>query len=445
VSPQVRQLCVGPPALTDPLTGLATRAHFVDRVDHAVRRWRRDGPAIAVLFAGLDDFKLVNDALGYAAADELLRAVSERFGPLLSPQDTLARVGADEYAFLLGDPTRDPAALADRILDAMRTAFVIAGRPIHLGVSLGLATTDAGDLPTDAATLIARADVAMGAAKRAGKNRLCIHDSGMNLPDKDHLRMRERVSDAVTDRQICLHYQPIVDSRTGRLHGLEALARWTDGSGTVTPPVRFLPIVETLGLQWELGEQLLELAVMQAARWSRLRGDSSLHVGVNLFPAQLADPRLPTLVDQLLSRYGVAPGQLVLEITEGAMLADVAAAVDVARRLDRAGVLLSLDDFGVGYSSLRHLQGFPLSSLKIDRGFIETLGRPKSDQFVEALIRMCHDLGHRVVAEGVEEVGQLARLQDFGCDFVQGYLLGRPQPPTDIDVTALAVVSVPIR
>jgi diguanylate cyclase (GGDEF)-like protein len=397
------------------------------------------------LFAGLDDFKLVNDALGYAAADELLRAVGERFGSLLSAMDTLARVGSDEYAFLLGDPTHDPRGFADRVLDSMRTAFVIAGRPIQLGVSLGLAAADGDDRATDATALIARADVAMGAAKRAGKNRLSAHDPSMSLPGADHFHLRERVSRAVADRQICLHYQPIVDSRTGRLHGLEALARWTDNDGIVTPPTRFLPVVEALGLQWELGEHLLELAVMQVAQWSRLRGDSSLHVGVNLFPAQLADPRLPTLVDQLLSRYDVAPRQLVLEITEGAMLADVEAAVDVARRLDRAGVLLSLDDFGVGYSSLRHLQGFPLSSLKIDKGFIETLGRPKSDQFVEALIRMCHDLGHRVVAEGVEEASQLARLQEFGCDFVQGYLLGRPQPPPDIDVTALAVVGVPTR
>ncbi len=414
-------------AFHDGLTGLANRALFQDRVAHALDLHRRDMRGLAVLFCDLDDFKLVNDTLGHAGGDELLVRVAERIRGTLRAGDTLARIGGDEFAVLIEDGG-DPWLVARQIIEVTHASYAVGGRQVAVQTSIGVTI-----VAVDAATptpdeLLVQADTAMYAAKRTGKGCFRAFEPGMELTEVADEALRRRLSSAISDRRISLDYQPITDLATGTLVGFEALARWRVGDAAIAPDV-FIPGAERTGLIADLTELVLDQAGGQIAAWDRAGSRTDFSVAVNVSPQQVVDRAFPDQVLAILARHGVSPTRLVLEITESALLTDLDAARHVTSRLNASGIRLSLDDFGVGYSSLTHLSRIPLQSLKIDRAFIDRLGRDEGQsRFTNALLRFGGDLGLDVIAEGVEHLEQLDHLQELGCQLVQGYLLGRPAP-----------------
>jgi diguanylate cyclase (GGDEF)-like protein len=424
-------------AFHDALTGLANRALFRDRVAHALELHRRDLRGLAVLFCDLDDFKLVNDTLGHRAGDELLVRVAERLRGALRGGDTLARLGGDEFAVLLEDGG-DPWAVARQVIEVMQSSYTVDGRKLRVQGSLGLAVVE-GAMPTpDADVLMAQADTAMYAAKRAGKGCFRVFAPGMELDEVADEGLRRRLAAAIKEGAITLHYQPITDLKSGTVQAFEALARWHEGGAQVPPDV-FIPAAERMGLIGELTAHVLDLACAQVAAWDRAGARDDFTVAVNVSPHLIVQRSFPDQVLATLDRHRVAPSRLVIEITESGLLVDFRAAKDVTRRLNALGIRLSLDDFGVGYSSLTHLSQIPLQSLKIDQLFVAGLGRDAGQtHFTEALLHFAADLGLEVIAEGIERAEQLRLLRDLGCDMGQGFLLGRAAPAASWTLQLLA-------
>jgi len=330
-----------------------------------------------VLFLDLDDFKIVNDTLGHAVGDELLVRVAERVCGSVRPGDTVARLGGDEFALLLEDGA-DPFAVASRITGAFATPFDLGVQQVEVNVSVGVVERGTGDTPASADQLLARADTAMYAAKRSGKGRIVGHTPGMSLVELEDQRLGGVLRKAIAHGHITLAYQPIVELRTGRTVAFEALARWTH-QGSDIPPVAFIPAATRAGLLAELTDALLAQACAQLASWTTAwatmcqDGAQPLAVHVNIAPSQLADSDFAQAVTTLIAGYGLVPGQLVLEITESGLIADIATAQTTLARLRRAGVAISLDDFGVGNSSLSRLNDIELDSVKIDRTFVDRI------------------------------------------------------------------------
>ncbi|SEM15859.1 diguanylate cyclase (GGDEF) domain-containing protein [Blastococcus sp. DSM 46786] len=426
-------------ALHDQLTGLPNRAMFLDRLQHAVDLHLRDHRPVAVLLFDLDDFKAVNDRLGHAAGDDLLVRVGDRVLGALRAGDTLARLSGDEFAVLLEDGG-DPLVTGRRILASMHEPFVIAqgGAQLTAAVSMGVADLAAQDEPVAAETLLSHADIAMYSAKGAGKHRVVRYDPVMTLPAARDLALRDPLRRAVSTGGIDVVYQPIIDLRSGAPVAFEALARWRH-DGEDIPPDVFVPMAARADLLPELTAHVLEVAAAQLARWSVEVGHRSLRASVNIPPAMIADPSFPDAVAGVISRHALAPGQLVLEITEDSLLADLPVARAVAARLRGLGAGLALDDFGTGYSSLVHLRQIPLQYLKIDRGFTGDLDtNPDTERFMRALLALGADLGLHVVVEGVERPEQADVLRQLGCRYAQGFLFARPGPaPTGLPTADL--------
>ncbi len=411
-------------AFHDALTGLANRALFQDRVAHALDLHRRDLRSLAVLFCDLDDFKLVNDTLGHHAGDELLVRVAERLRGALRAGDTLARLGGDEFAVLIEDGG-DPWAVAAQVIEIMHSPYTVDGRRLEVRGSVGLTVVEGDMLTPSPDVLLAQADTAMYAAKRAGKGCFRAFEPGMELEEVADDGLRRRLTAAIQQGAISLRYQPIAELDTGRVTGFEALARWQE-AGTGIPPDVFIPAAERMGLIAELTALVLDQACAQLAAWDRAGARTDITVAVNVSPQVIVDRGFPERVLAVLARHRVAPDRLVVEITESGLLSDFRAAKEVTSRLNAAGIKLSLDDFGVGYSSLTHLSQIPLQSLKIDRLFIAGLGRDEGQtRFTEALLRFAADLGLEVIAEGIERLEQLVLLRELGCAGGQGFLLGR--------------------
>ena len=419
-------------AFHDLLTGLANRALFSDRVHHALELHRRDSRPLAVLFCDLDDFKMVNDTLGHGAGDELLKQVAVRLRELLRPGDTVARLGGDEFAVLL-EHGNGAAAVAERLVDCFSQPVDVADLSLTVRASIGLAELGPTDLTPTADELLAHADIAMYAAKRAGKGRLARWHAGMTPPNADDLRLRQPLTAAVTDRRIEFAYQPIVRLADGSVLGYEALARWSV-AGQPISPARFIPVAQRAGLLGQLTEQVLDDATAQLSQWSRRLGHDRLRIGVNVPAMLMTDPALPALVARVVDRNRLQPAQLVIEITEDALVEDFEAARRVALLLRDVGARLCIDDFGKGYSSLVRLQQIPLQSLKIDKSFIQDIDRePEAERFAAALIALAGDLGLDVVAEGIERAPQAALLRRLGSTFGQGFLFARPKFAGQID------------
>ncbi len=411
-------------AFHDGLTGLANRALFRDRLEHALQLHARDLRPVSVVFLDLDDFKVINDTLGHAAGDELLVRVADRLTGAVRSGDTVARLGGDEFAVLLEDGG-DPLQIGAKIVDGLRTPFTVRGNALEVHASVGVCALDADDTPVAADELLARSDTAMYSAKRSGKDRIVAYSVGMSLDELQDQELRQALRTAIEDQRVRLAYQPIIELESGRVVGLEALARWLH-EGADVPPDVFIPLAERSGLMPALTADLLAEACRRLAEWTAGRHES-LAVHVNVAPSQVIAPGFVAIVGELVTRHRLLPGQLVLEITESGIFADLDAAKRTVTQLRLLGVGVSLDDFGVGYSSLAQLNSMPLDSVKIDRSFLAAIDTDaRQATFLRAVLRLAADIGLQVVAEGVERPSQVRQLRALGCEYAQGFLLGRP-------------------
>ncbi|MEI8161532.1 MAG: EAL domain-containing protein [Betaproteobacteria bacterium] len=411
----------------DPLTGLPNRLMFMERLRASLARAARHGHRLAVLFIDLDRFKHVNDTLGHFTGDQLLIAVTARLKTSVRQGDTLARLGGDEFVCILEEINNSGAAgvAAEKLLALFREPFVINGNDLFLSASIGLSFSP--DDGSDVETLVRNADIAMYQAKASGRNRSQFYSSEMSLAAEERMRIESNLRRAIAAGEIEVHFQPKVDSRSNRLIGAEALARWTCPVLGVVPPVRFIPVAEETGLIVALGDQVLEKTCRQLSRWRR-EGFDIPCVSVNLSVKQLERAGFSDRVQALLQEYELPPSVLELEITESVIMAvdDAFAVLDSIRQL---GVGLSIDDFGTGYSSLAYLKRLPIQVLKIDRAFVIGIGESPGDEaIIRTIVALAESLGLKTVAEGVEDQAQVDFLKAEGCCTIQGYRYGRPLP-----------------
>ncbi|MEZ5179512.1 MAG: EAL domain-containing protein [Acidimicrobiales bacterium] len=415
-------------AFHDPLTGLANRRLFSDRVDHALSRARRTGERTGVLFIDLDDFKVVNDSLGHAAGDRLLAAVGARLTRCVRPGDTVARLGGDEFGVLLEDleGSAQATAVANRVLAALDVPFPVAGRQVFTRASIGMAVPSESEHP-DGAQLLADADVALYAAKAAGKSTYRRFETEMRLSAVARLELGQDLRRAIQSHEFVCNYQPIVDLVTGRIVAIEALVRWDHPNRGLLEPAAFIEMAEETGAIGQIGRHVLEVATAQAAGW-RTDGATpmDLELHVNLSGRQLESPDLVDEVRLALARTGFPGSLLVLEITESVAVEVADQHIDRLLALQDLGIRLAIDDFGTGYSSLNYLRTLPVDVLKIDRAFAKTLGDQTDQVLLEAIVKLGHSLGIEVIAEGIERDEQAAALRRMGCRLAQGYLFFRP-------------------
>jgi diguanylate cyclase (GGDEF)-like protein len=417
--------------LHDDLTKLPNRTLFRDRLERALARSVRRRQSCAVLAIDVDRFKLVGEGLGPTAADRLLREVGARLDASLRPEDTVARTGGDEFMILLEavGSVADATAVSDRVTAAVSPPFHVDGQELFLTTSIGIALGRGGrDRPED---VLQNADVAVHRAKEAGRARCEVFRQEMNPHPMERLGLETDLRRAVDRMEFLLEYQPCVDLSSGRIVSVEALVRWSHPERGILEPLEFVPVAEETGLVLPLGRWILDHACKQASGWS----DSGPRLCVNVSARQLAQPRL-RLADEVssaLGRAGLGADRLCLEITERAVMQDVDAAIVAMRDLDAVGVHLALDDFGTGYSSLARLRGFPLDVVKIDGSFVAGMDEPEGEAIVRALIQVCHALGARVQAEGVERPEQARTLKGMGCDLGQGTCFSPPLPGDEID------------
>jgi diguanylate cyclase (GGDEF)-like protein len=429
-------------ANTDSLSGLANRAAFRTRLEATIRQPNRRAGHQAVLFVDLDDFKDVNDTLGHAAGDELLRVVADRLLVAVRPGDLVARLGGDEFAVLLDGLPEPQLALtvAGRVVAALAEPIQIGVHSTHVGASVGLAVRHEHSTLEG---LMREADVAMYAAKAKGKNRVEAYDAGLDDVAIARQGLKADVGTAAARGELVLDYQPIVDLDTGRFVGLEALVRWQHPSRGLLPPSEFIELAEETGAIVDIGAFVLEKAARQVQSWRRRYGQPDLWLSVNVSVRQLDLPGFAEVVEEILGRTGLLPSNLILEITE-TVLADPhgsAAAVLAAVRV--SGVRVALDDFGTGYSSIGYLRQLPVDVLKIDRSFLaDTYAGSPGDALLKAIVAMAATLGLEVIPEGIEEFDQLARLRAMGCVIGQGFLMSRPVGADIID--ALLATPVPL-
>jgi diguanylate cyclase (GGDEF)-like protein/PAS domain S-box-containing protein len=425
-------------AFHDSLTGLANRALFADRLQHAISRTERAPTAIAVLFVDLDDFKTVNDSMGHSEGDQLLIAVAGRLRTGLRAGDTIARMGGDEFAVLIEDPVdgETPVDVGRRLLAQLEAPFVHGGKELFVRASIGIATTRSRDYTAD--EVLRNADVAMYTAKSNGKNRVEVFEPGMHAAALNRLALKGDLERALERGEFTLVYQPIVRLGGGRLSGVEALLRWQHRERGTVGPAEFIPVAEETGLILPLGRWVLEQACAQAASWNRMSAQP-ITMSVNVSARQLQQPAFAAEVAAVLAATGLAPGLLTLELTESVLMQDAEAATAILVDLKRLGVRLAIDDFGTGYSSLNYLRRFPIDELKIDRSFVSSLDDgPTQSAVVLSILRLSETLNLETVAEGIEEPSQLALLRELGANLGQGYLFARPM---DTDAMAALIAA----
>jgi diguanylate cyclase (GGDEF)-like protein/PAS domain S-box-containing protein len=421
-------------AIHDALTGLPNRALFVERLATALARAEHHDHRVGVIFLDLDRFKLVNDSLGHATGDRLLKVVADRLCHAIRSGDTVARFGGDEFVVLC-DEVADEAAVrevAERVAAEVARPVALSGAEVFVTGSLGVVLSGR---PADSPDALVRdADAAMYLAKDHGRARIEVFDERAHVRALDHVRMGGDLHRAIDRGELRVHYQPVVDLETGRVRGFEALVRWMHPTRGLLLPAAFIPLAEETGLIVPIGSWVLEEACRQTVEWQRRRHDEApLSINVNLAPRQLAEPSFPDELHRILTSTGIDPDAVWLELTEGALMEDVANVRRELETLRGRGVHLAVDDFGTGYSSLAHLKRFPVEALKVDHTFVDGLGNePEDTSIVTAVINLAHSLGMAAVAEGLETRQQLAELRTMGCDFAQGYLFGAPRSPDEI-------------
>jgi diguanylate cyclase (GGDEF)-like protein len=412
-------------ALHDALTGLPNRALVLDRAEQMLARVERQPGSVAgALFIDVDGFKHVNDKLGHAAGDQLLKIVGERLQSVVREQDTVGRLGGDEFVVLVESTTREgPLDLPDRLIAALRQPIELddGTRTLSFTASIGIAV---GKYATPDA-LLRDADLALYAAKAAGKDRYALFDASMNADIDGRLELEGDLGDALREEQLFVHYQPIVELSSQKVTGVEALVRWRHPARGVVGPDDFIPVSEESGLILQIGRWVLAEACRQAARWHAQGHPICMFVNVSAH--QIALEGFAEDVRRALESSGVDPSLVALEVTETTLMRDVAAASERLEEIRRLGVHVAIDDFGTGYASLSHLQRMPVDILKIDRSFVTALGQQdQGRELLEAIVGVGHALSLDIVAEGVETERQLATLQEMGCRWAQGSLIGRP-------------------
>jgi diguanylate cyclase (GGDEF)-like protein/PAS domain S-box-containing protein len=419
-------------AFHDPVTNLANRALFSDRVEHALMRSQRGFPDIAVVFIDLDDFKTVNDSLGHAAGDQVLQEVARRLRIAVRPTDTVARFGGDEFAVLL-ESVNDSSQAADaaaRILHALEIPYEIDGKQVFPRASIGICLVDREDTVPEAAELLRNADVAMYMAKRDSKGSYRVFEPAMHERVVERLELRAELQRAIEDDQLELHYQPVVRLTGHEILGVEALLRWQHPTRGTIPPNQFIPLAEETGLIISMGRWVLNEACIEGVRiQKRFERGEPLAISVNLSVRQLQSDSIVSDVRCALETSGLPPGSLVLEITESVMMSDTDFAVQRLTELKDLGVRLAMDDFGTGYSSLSYLSRFPVDILKMDRSFV---GSGENVALQSAIIALGASLELDVVAEGIELEEQERSLHDLGCELGQGFLFARPMSSADL-------------
>ncbi|MEY2432359.1 MAG: hypothetical protein QOC92_2084 [Acidimicrobiaceae bacterium] len=414
-------------AFHDPLTSLANRPLFTDRVEHALTVPRHRGRGIAILLLDLDRFKTINDSLGHSTGDELLVAVGERILRCLQPGDTAARLGGDEFVILVEDvaSVSEATGLANRIIDELSAPFRLSGRDVAIRASVGILVHREGSTTAD--ELIRNADAAMYAAKSSGAGSWRVFERGMHDAALARLELEAALRTAIDRRELVLHYQPLVALGTGQVAGVEALVRWQHPTRGLVAPMEFVPTAEDTGLIIPIGAWVLQEACAAAARWQPGPDGKPIEMSVNISARQLFDPSFVAVVTDIVGHSGIEARQLTLEITESVLMEDTALAVRQLNALRALGVRIALDDFGTGYSSLSYLRSFPVDVLKIDKSFIDNVAVDlEGESFVKAILHLAQVLRVTTVAEGVEQPAQADRLRELGCDQAQGFFFGQP-------------------
>jgi diguanylate cyclase (GGDEF)-like protein/PAS domain S-box-containing protein len=421
-------------ALHDPLTELPNRRLFVDRLQHALRRTRRRPERqAAVLFMDLYNFKVINDSVGHETGDKLLVGVAERLRNLLRPNDTLARFGGDEFTVLIED-IEDPAdamRVAERIVEGFREPFVLDGQEFFAAASIGIACGSARTAGPQ--KLLRNADAAMYRAKESGPLGYEVFDESMYLRAVGRLKLENDIRRAFLAGEFVVHYQPIVDLRSDEVQGVEALVRWNHPERGLLNPEEFIPVAEEIGLIVPMGEAVLEEACRWGVRWQQEHPRlAPLLMNVNVSAKQLERPDLLTTVEGALQRTGLDPACLTLDITETVYVKVLGGNTAALNDLRRLGVKISIDDFGVGYSSLSYLKRLPADILKLDKSFVEGLGEdPEDTAIIQMVIGLARTLGIEVIAEGVHS-DAVTILKEMGCNLAQGFFFSEPLRPEEV-------------
>jgi diguanylate cyclase (GGDEF)-like protein/PAS domain S-box-containing protein len=420
-------------AFHDNLTGLPNRLLFKDRLSQALARGRREGEGAAVLYMDIDQFKFVNDTLGHSVGDRLLQEVADRLRQCVRQEDTVGRVGGDEFILLLPGISlgKDAARVAEKILRAVSEPLRVDDRVLYITTSIGISLFPGdGDEPE---TLLRNADNAMYRAKDLGRNGYQLFTEEMNARVSERMSLEQGLRRALEREEFELRYQPIVSLKTGQIVGTEALLRWSHPKRGLLEPESFIPLAEDTRLIVPIGTWVLRCACLQAKRWQR-RGFRSLRMAVNLSAWQFQQKDLLGVVEGALDASELPAGSLELEITESAAMQNAELTLSALSSLKELGTRISMDDFGTGHASLSYLKYFPIDTLKIDHGFVRDIGlRPAGTAIVSSIIRMAHGLGLNVVAEGVENAEQVTFLAEQDCDEYQGYFYGRPVPAPEIE------------
>jgi diguanylate cyclase (GGDEF)-like protein/PAS domain S-box-containing protein len=423
-------------AFHDSLTDLANRALLRDHLEQALARSERSEGKLAILLLDLDGFKQVNDTLGHDAGDQLLQQVAERFRVITRPGDTLARLGGDEFALLLeGAHEASARAVAGRLLECFESPLKVVNRELEISASIGIAVHHGGRASAD--DLMRHADLAMYAAKEAGRRRFEVFEYDMARKFGELIALEHELRQGLQRSEFSVHYQPEIALDTGEVVGVEALLRWNSPSRGLVPPAEFIPVAEATGLIHPLGEYVLRRACRQTAAWRAAgRLPDRFVTWVNLSGRQLSVGGISSIVQRELASAGLPAESLGLEVTETAVV-EKGALAERARgelqELHDLGVQIAIDDFGTGFSSLGQLRHFPIDMIKVDRSFVQGVEHDAKDAAIAAnLVSLAHALGLVAIAEGIESNGQLTSLRELGCDLAQGYLFARPVPPDEI-------------
>ncbi|HYO78247.1 MAG TPA: EAL domain-containing protein, partial [Thermoanaerobaculia bacterium] len=418
-------------AYHDVLTHLPNRRLFTDRLRHSLTRAKRNNKSVGVMFIDVDHFKTVNDTLGHTAGDELLLEMARRLRECVRDDDTVARLGGDEFTIILAElrQPEDALVVAEKVLAAVQEPLTIANMPVNVSASIGIAVYP--DDGSDPESLLRNADSAMYRAKEAGRSNVQLCTDEMKRRAVERIAVESRLSTAVTDQQLMLAYQPQVSLVTGQTIGVEALVRWNDPERGIVEPASFIPIAEETRLILPLGEWVLRTACRQMKEWQE-RGAAPMRMAVNLSARQFQQHDLVQMVRSALEDAQLAPSALDLEITETTAMQNAEATLDTLHALRALGVGISIDDFGMGYSSLNYLRRFPISAVKIDGAFIRDLSTNDGDgAIVSAVIAIARSLRLRVLAEGVETAEQFAALRARNCDEAQGFYFSKPATAED--------------